>query len=270
MSLLAGLSLSLGNKFDVKVRGGKTGERKIDAILDWRLGTNYNPRALAPAVGPTRKFSNIGSTIQVNRSGPLQLTVSQVYDPYRRKVISTTVPFTLRMSGRFGYGSVRGPQDQRNRVVEEEGAAAPDSLASGESADDSTRASAPRQARSAVDEALQDVRPATLGGEGTLNWSLSLSYSLARVEGHTQRASVPVSVSVQPTRNWEVGFGTYYDATTRELGQPTLRVTRQLHCWKASFSRVRTGGEWVYYFRLFVEQHANELFLESGDRSLGY
>lgn len=264
------LGLSLANTFDLKVRGGKTGERKIDAVLDWRLSTNYNPRALRPLSGPTRNFANIASTIQINRGGPLQLSVSQTYDPYRKKVISTTVPFSLRMGGRFGYGDVHGPEDQRNRVIEEEGGARADSLPTGESADDSTEASAPRQARSAVDEALQDVRPAAVGGEGTLNWGLSLSYSLSRVEGRTQRASVPVSVSVQPTRNWEVQFGTYYDATTRELGQPTMRITRQLHCWKASFSRVRFGGEWQYYFRLFVERHSNELFLESGDRSLGY
>jgi len=266
------LSLSLGNTFDLKVRGGKAGERKIDGFLDWRLGTSYNPRVAAPRSGPARKFTNVSSTIQVNRSGPLQLTISQVYDPYRKKVISTTVPFSLRMGGRFGYGAVRGTQGERNRVVEEEGAAAPDSVPTGESAADSLAAASPGRARSAVDVALQDVKAATAGagGEGDLTWALSLSYSLSRVAGRTQRATVPVSVSVQPTRNWEVQFGTYYDATTSELGQPSMRITRKLHCWKASFSRVLYGGEWQYYFRLYVEQHATDLFLESGNRALGY
>lgn len=271
------LALSLANTFDAKVRGGKDGERKIDGLLDWQLSTGYNPDVVAPATGgPARKWGMIGSNITINRSGPLRLTISQTYDPYRGRITSTQVPFAMRLGGKFGYGNTGLEEKARNRVVEEEGggpAAASDTTASGDAAEDSSGVSPLRpRARplSSVDGALGDVKPVAVGGTGSLAWALSLSYSLRRTEGHTETASVPVSFSVQPTRNWDVSFGTYYDAKTRILGLPSIRVTRQLHCWKASFTRVRLQNDWQYYFRLYVEKHQNELFYESGDRGLGY
>jgi hypothetical protein len=124
-------------------------------------------------------------------------------------------------------------------------------------------------------QALSDLDPVAVGGAGDLTWGLSLGYTLVRNEGRTQSARVPLTFRIQPTRNWEVSFGTTYDGTTRELGQPSIRITRDLHCWKASFTRIRTfstgsGGEWQYYFRIFVDRHPDDLFIESGDRSYGY
>ncbi len=55
------------------------------------------------------------------------------------------------------------------------------------------------------------------------------------------------------------------------LSAACFTVERDLHCWRASFSRVFRGSEneWRYYFRIHVIQHQDELFLESGDRSYG-
>ena len=269
------LSLSLANTFDAKVRGGKNGARKIDGLLDWQLSTGYNPDVPAPKTGgPTRKWSLINSNITINRSGPFRMTISQIYDPYRGRIISTQVPFAMRLGGRFGYGDTGIEEMARNRVVEEEGGgavAARDTTVSGGAAEDSSDVSPTRppvRPLSSVDGALGDVKPVAVGGTGSLAWALSLSYSLRRSLGHNETASVPISFSVQPTRNWDVSFGTYYDAKSRVLGLPSIRITRQLHCWKASFTRVRLQNDLQYYFRLYVEKHENELFFESGDRGL--
>jgi hypothetical protein len=264
------LTLQLTNVFDAKVRSG-TGTRRIDGLLDWSLGTSYNPTALGRPGEPDRKFANISSVITINRQGPFRVTISQEYDPYRGRIVRTSVPFGFRMGGRFGYGATDIEEALHNRVVEEEGMASirdttvthPDSLQS-----------ATTLPHSDASTALSDVERVQVGGGGNLEWGMSFAYTLTRIEGRTERARVPLSFRVQPARNWEVAFSTTYDATTRELGQPSFRISRDLHCWKATFTRVRTystaGGEWQYYFRIFVNRHPDDLFIESGDRSFGY
>jgi lipopolysaccharide assembly outer membrane protein LptD (OstA) len=264
-----GVALGITNTIDAKVRVGKE-TRRLDGLFDWSLATSYNPTILGAAGEPDRKFGNVSSTITINRSGPLRLTISQTYDPYRGRILSTSVPFALNVGGRFGYGDTGVREAARNRVVEEEG---------GVATVDTSAASAavePLSRRSDTDAAaaLADVPPVAVGGAGDLTWGLTLAYTLTRIEGRTERARVPLTFRIQPTRSWEVSFGTTYDGATRELGQPSIRITRDLHCWKASFTRIRTfsagGGDWQYYFRIFVDRHPDDLFIESGDRSYGY
>jgi len=266
------VTLNLSNTIDAKVRvGDKT--RRIDGLFAWSLSTAYNPTTLGQAGEPDRKFQNLSSSITINRSGRLRLSIAQTYDPYRGRIISTSVPLALQLGGKFGYGDTGIAPEARNRVVEEEGGA----LAAADSAAADSAAAEPLTGRRDTDatQALADVDPIAVGGGGDLAWGLSLHYTLVRVEGRTERARVPLSFRIKPTRNWEVSFGTNYDAALRELGQPSIRITRDLHCWKASFTRIRTGsrstggGDWQYYFRIYVDRHPDDLFIESGDRSFG-
>ena len=62
-----------------------------------------------------------------------------------------------------------------------------------------------------------------------------------------------------------------FDTRQNRFINPRFTVERDLHCWRASFSRVFRGAdnEWRYYFRIHVIKHQDELFLESGDRAYG-
>ncbi len=261
------VSLSLRNQIDVKIRRGEEEQRR-DGVFEWTLGTSYDPTILGREGEPDRKFGLIASGITLNRGGPLQLRIDQTYDPYRGRILETRIPFAARFSGGFDYGdSGEDRSARRNRVVEEEGGAAADSAG----ADSVTAAGAAIAVpRTEATDTLSDVPGVSVGKGGSLRWDLGLSYSLVRDLEGTRSGRVGIAASVQPTRAWQVSYRSSYDTARREFGVPEIRLTRDLHCWKASFARVFTGGEWRYYFRIWVDRHSEDLFLESGERGFGY
>ena len=76
--------------------------------------------------------------------------------------------------------------------------------------------------------------------------------------------------SVSLTENWRVDYRTNLRLEDGELGSQTLNVTRDLHCWEATFSRLVFQGREQYYFRIFLKAHPEDIKIESGDRSAGY
>lgn len=256
------MSLGLRNTLDAKVgkldkEEQKETEKRVDGLFEWSLGTNYDPDR-------PRHWGNVSSLITINRHGPLRLTVTQTIDPYRRKVISTSVPFTMRLAGSFG-GDDTSDSGPLNRIAQQEGAltAPADSVKPTENWGFS---------ESPTDglETVERSRDATPGEN--LTWELAFSYSLSRAEGRSLSRNVAVGAALKPTRKWTVRWRANFDTEARQWINPSLDVERDLHCWRASFSRVFNAydDEWRYYFRIFVVRHQDELFLESGQRSFGY
>ncbi len=249
------LALSLRNTLDGKVEvDGK--DRRVDGLLEWSLSTNYDPDRL-------RRWGAIGSVLMLNRHGPLTLRVSQTIDPYRRKIVSTSIPFALRLGGTFAdYGEAEAAPV--NRIVQEEGA--------GAAAGDSLGPARNWGFSSATEDGLEmlERRGRQPAGE-RLSWELALSYSLNRTDGKNLSKNVAVGAALRPTRKWTLRWRANFDTSRREFISPSLDVERDLHCWRASFSRVYARGEgWRYYFRIYVLRHQSELFLESGDRSFSH
>ncbi|MCE9628154.1 MAG: hypothetical protein K8R56_09590, partial [Candidatus Eisenbacteria bacterium] len=61
-------------------------------------------------------------------------------------------------------------------------------------------------------------------------------------------------------------YATGYNLTTHQLNVQRFNLTRNIHCWAASFSRSFTpGGEAEYYFRLGIREQ-REIYLERGTR----
>ncbi len=254
-----GVGLGLRNTLDAKVEKDST-EKRVDGLLEWALSTSYDPDL------EERRWGNIGSTLTLNRHGPLRLTVSQTIDPYRRKIVSTSIPFTFRLAGSFGGGEPNAAAAGKlNRIAQEEGAitAPEDSIGPTQNWGFSP---APEDGLETVERA-RDVVP----GE-KLNWELAFSYSLNRADGRNLSRNVAVGAAIKPTPKWTVRWRANFDTDRREWINPSLDIERDLHCWRASFSRIFNAfdDEWRYYFRIFVIRHQDELFLESGERSFGY
>jgi hypothetical protein len=71
----------------------------------------------------------------------------------------------------------------------------------------------------------------------------------------------------QLTPSWALDYSASYDVTLREVGTQRFDLSRDLHCWRASFSRTfAPGGEAEYYFRLGVKDQ-REIYIERGTRS---
>lgn len=246
------LSLNLVNQLDIKYdKEGKPGH--LDGLLAWSLSTNYNPDR-------ARRWSNIGSGLTINRQGPLTLNITQTYDPYAGKILSTTIPFAFRMSGSFPDWSEAKEEEKVNSIVAEEGKPP---------AEDSLGVAKQPEFRPRVESGLDTAPEIRREGGGPLQWDFGFSYSLTRALGQTQHANVAVSAGIRPTRNWKIGYSAVFDTRERKMILPNIHIERDLHCMRASFSRIFSGydNEWRYYFRIHIIRYQDDLFLESGDRS---
>ncbi|HZL84541.1 MAG TPA: putative LPS assembly protein LptD [Candidatus Krumholzibacteria bacterium] len=252
-----GVTLGLRNSLDAKVEKDST-EKRVDGVFEWALSTGYDPDR-------ERRWGNIGSNLTFNRHGPLRLTVSQTIDPYRRKIISTSIPFTFRLAGSFGGDEADAAAGKLNRIAQEEGSitAPEDSIGPAQNWGFSPE---PEDGLETV-ERSRDVVP----GE-KLNWELAFSYSFNHTDGRNLSRNVGVGAAIKPTAKWTVRWRANFDTDQREWINPSVDIERDLHCWRASFSRIFNAydDEWRYYFRIFVIRHQDELFLESGERSFGY
>jgi hypothetical protein len=192
----------------------------------------------------------------------LRVSIAQVYDPYKGKIISTSIPLSLRLRGNIPSYTTSEPQGDLNLVAEEEG----ETFAY----DDSLEARSGRWGFEPEEAGTFDeVEDLEVSSEGGLGWDIAMSYSLNRVLGETLSSRVGIGFNIHPTTNWRITYRVNYDASAHAFTNPAIQVERALHCWKLSFARVYDGfqGEWNYYFRIHILQHSEDLFFESGDRS---
>jgi hypothetical protein len=101
--------------------------------------------------------------------------------------------------------------------------------------------------------ALDQMTPR--GTSAQFNASLSFDLSRPRpVPGQvapTTLSTISGSVSFSPTRHWSVSWQTLYDFTKGEFGSHVLRLDRDLHDWRATFSFVQSpNGNVVFNFNI--------------------
>ena len=63
--------------------------------------------------------------------------------------------------------------------------------------------------------------------------------------------SIRSSLSLNLTQNWYLSYSNYYDIEDGEVRSQTLRIIRDLHCWKISFDYTRSNDYWSYRLNLF-------------------
>jgi hypothetical protein len=235
-------SVSLRNALDVKVRDndkktedGEPGERKITNVVNWSLGSSYNPDA-----SEKRNWTTIRSNFNTQVLG-IDLSLSNSVDPYEWVVTSTQVTSGFRYSGLHSFGLIP-EQEQELNVV----------------ASDTTRAAAQTLAT-----------PSALGepGEG-LPWNVSASLSFSKERQGDPRSNFNVNGSINITRAWRVQYDTRYDIQGRELLGYGFSVYRDLHCWEMSFNRRQLADDWEFFFQINLKSHP-EIKVEQGDRGLG-
>jgi hypothetical protein len=64
-----------------------------------------------------------------------------------------------------------------------------------------------------------------------------------------ERRTLSGSVSFSPTRHWSLSWQTQYNFTTGEFGEHVVRLDRDLHDWRATFSFVQSpNGNFLFNF----------------------
>ncbi len=97
----------------------------------------------------------------------------------------------------------------------------------------------------------------------TAQFSASLSFDLSRqrpvpvaLQGpialpNLTRSTMSGSISFSPTRHWSVSWQTLYDFTSGSFGSHVLRLDRDLHDWRATFSFIQApNGNVVFNFNI--------------------
>jgi hypothetical protein len=119
------------------------------------------------------------------------------------------------------------------------------------------------------------VTPAYPTDEPGEDWSLDIAYSYSGGYEFANQWSTSKTANLvlryQLTPAWAFDYSASYDVTAREMGIQQFSLSRDLHCWQATFTRTfAPGGEAEYYFRLGVKEQ-REIYVERGTRgaSLG-
>jgi len=84
-------------------------------------------------------------------------------------------------------------------------------------------------------------------------WKVSVSHDLYGTNSILDPSSnnLRFNTSLKLTDNWSLSYGNYYNLETKELISQTMKITRDLHCWKLDLSYTRRNEFWEYRITLF-------------------
>jgi lipopolysaccharide assembly outer membrane protein LptD (OstA) len=287
-------SWSLQNKLDLKLRrpkpkpgeeegdgtaaaageagGGGSGDsgdgefEKINDLLVWTLSGAYDPEAPAG-----RGFTNISSSAR-SRIWKVGLEMNNTYDPYEGRVLSTNISTGLALNGQLGYGV---PFAKEDRELNPAAAAGVETFRPDTSAAfiDSIRTALGPTGYTLSDEEIRSVVKDRSEleqemEEGKLPWSVNLSFNYRKFRGQDPTSTLTLYSSLNLTPAWTVDYSTSYDVDEQYFVNHNLSITRDLHCWEASFVSSRLGSSAEFYFRISLKAHPNEIFYERGTRGL--
>ena len=266
----AGLSFSLGNNLEAKVRDIRdttgTGSKKIKIIDQLNLNGSYN------FLADSLKMSNIGVSMSTSVFGKLGLNANANFDPYaideRGKKINT---FNIVKEGwahplRLTNASVSLSYSMNGKGAIEgnDGGKTAGGSASGAGTGGSSGGSAA--------DAYKRIYYHPITGEyipggylyymnPNVPWSFNLSYSfnysrnyqftnnqLVTNNRFTQTVQFSGNVKLTPRMNIQMTSG--FDVMAMKLTTTQISATYDLHCFNISVSWVPTGNWQSYSFRI--------------------
>jgi len=228
----ARMNFALGQRLQAKLKHGDA-INHLDNLLAWDMGGSYN--FLWREQLEKHPLSTINSAMRLQPPGLLSADLSWVTDVYSQRPLRSmaydiSMGFTGKTGHRPGVGGTGEIPLEKTPTVEEVDFSEP--------------------------------------------WSLSLAYSSSGGYGSGSRwSSTSVLNGVAHygfSRSWRIDYSASFDATRHEVLTQRFGLSRDLHCWLASFSRTfNPGSEAEYYFRLEIKDQ-KELYLERGTRISSY
>lgn len=226
------MSFGLSQRLQAKVRHGQTIEH-LDNLLQWNISGTYD--YLYKDHGLAHGLSPLGQSVLLQPPGLVGASfnfVTDVYSPRPLRQLTGNTSLTFN--------------SERRRM-------------------DPTLAALP------VDQTARTPTP-VLSPEFRDNWSVSLAYSYSGgypgidpLWASQQTGNVVAHYQVSP--GWSVDFSASYDITHHVLGTHRFVITRDLHCWSATFTRdFNPGSPPQYYFRINIKD-LPEAYVEHGSRT---
>ncbi len=225
------MSFTLDQRLQAKLKRGDAVQR-LDNLLSWSMSGAYN--FLWREQLQPHPLSNISSTMRLQPPGLVSADLSWTTDVYsQRPTRRLGYNVSMNLVGHTGHNLPTG--------------------AGGE---------VPLDTRQ-----VEDV-------DFTEPWSLSLSYSYSGGYGSGPAwSSNQVMNGVAHygfTRSWRLDYSASFDVTHHDVLTQRFGLTRDLHCWQATFTRTFNPGlEAEYYFRLSIKDQ-KEIYLERGTRETSF
>jgi lipopolysaccharide assembly outer membrane protein LptD (OstA) len=225
------MRFALDQRLQAKLKRGDHIDR-LDNLLSWSMSGTYD--FLAARNGSTRPLSPITSVVRLQPPGVINGDLSWSNNFYESRIVrSLSYNVNMYLSG------------GRTPITTVQSAAAGPTL--------EQRAQGPSL----------DVP-----------WSLALAYSYsggyATPIQWTSNKTLNGVLSVSLTPNWRGEYLASYDVGTHQMLTQRFGLTRDLHCWQASFSRTFViNGESEYYFRIGIKEQ-REVFYERGSRAQSF
>ncbi len=256
-SLSRSLSMSLDNSLDLKFGEGDDVRRKT-GLFSWNLSTGYDLEKSRDE----NPWSSLSSSMQLSPLKNFSLSLRQSYDLNELEKLSTTISGNLSLSGQIRYGEVKRDEQMLNVVKQrEDGVVEPDTLTTEEPEEELPGEGFDPNAPLEEGHALR--------GQAH-SWNFSTSFSLNSTPTSSPSPTINLRGSIALTENWSVDYRTSLNLETGDLGHQSIHLTRDLHCWEASFYRVVFQDREQYYLRIYLKAHPQDIKIESGDRSAGF
>ncbi|MDD4223038.1 MAG: putative LPS assembly protein LptD [Candidatus Cloacimonetes bacterium] len=102
-------------------------------------------------------------------------------------------------------------------------------------------------------DSLQLLTQTAASAASSNTWRISVSHDLSAAADLFDPGSqnLRLDSSFRITKNWSVSYGSYFNLETGDLLSQTIRVSRDLHCWKLDLSYTRRNDYWEYKVALF-------------------
>lgn len=99
------------------------------------------------------------------------------------------------------------------------------------------------------------------------NWKISVSHDLQAKSSLLDPASsnLRFDAAFNLTTNWSLTYGAYYDLKNSDLISQTVRIIRDLHCWKLDISYTKRNDYWEYRIALFNTSLPDALRFQTRD-----
>jgi len=220
-SKASSVSLSMTQRLHLKLRAGET-SRKVENVLTWNSSTSYNFLA-QPGVFP---WSSMSHTLRLKPGGPFSSDIGLTHDLETWTRSRLTINSNLSLT--FGRGG---------------------------------RGSAATAEPSPVTGGFGSTGGISIGPQETLPsqaasgpWSVGLTHTFSVGKAwDSNRSTLNLSTSLNPTRKWSLRWAVYFDLTEHEVTSQSYTLTRDLHCWHLSFDHQMRGDRTTYRLLINVK-----------------
>lgn len=99
------------------------------------------------------------------------------------------------------------------------------------------------------------------------SWSLEITHDLSANKSlfKAKNQNLRMSASMYLTKNYSINYSNYYNIKNKELISQSIRLIRDLHCWKIDISYTKRNEYWDYRITFFNTKFPDALRLQTRD-----